>query len=412
MKKVKSILIVALTFAFIAPFAGALPALAAGAAVSFGVKKFKENVESYMPTAGAFELITPADLTFNGEELRDLREAIFEAQFSNPSPGDFHNIVPGIIALKQIGYIGRLGMVGKSGKGCDPADDANNIAMSEKFWDPKTVSVRLSACKGDLLESLFVYSMQKGVKRADVTTSEFFNMILDLFPVENLEALYRHAWFGDTAANTVDGSPAGTLTAGTDITFFNAVNGFWKQLGVIVAANTARLTTDLASRNGQASFADQEFTSTDTTNRVVTNCLQNMRYGADFRLRGEKNLVYVVTQSVADQYEKELTAANVAFTTERLENGMTLLKSGGIEVIGFNLWDRIIREFYSDGTVYYKPHRALLTTKNNCAIGLEMADSFNGLEVFYDKKSKRNYIDGDYTMDAKILRDEFVQLAW
>lgn len=408
MKNLKKILFVAISFVLIAPFAGALPAVAASAVLHFTFDKVKEVT----PIKTSFALITAADLTFNGEELRDLREAVYEAQFDNPTPGDFHTIVPGIEALKQIGFIGRLGMVGKSGKGCDPTDDTNNIGMTEKFWNPKAVSVRLSACKTDLLNSLFVYAMQKGVKRADVTTTDFFNMIVDLFPVENLEALYRHAWFGDTAANTVDGSPAGTLTSGTDISFFNAIEGIWKQLATIVGTTPARLTTDLASRNGQATFALQAFTAQDTTDNLVTNCLQNMRYAADLRLRGSAGIVYAVTQSVSDQYEKELTKANIAYTTERLENGMTILKSGGIVVIAFNLWDRIITEFYSNGTKYYKPHRAVLLNPQDIQIGLEMADSFTGLEVFFDKKSKRNYIDGDYTMDAKVIRDYMVQVAY
>lgn len=408
MKKSRSFLFVALVFALIAPFTGGFAALGATAALHMGYEKAK----AYIPAGMSFALITPADLTFSGEELRDLQDAVFEISFDNPDVKDFHTIVTGIEASKQIGYIGRLGMVGKSGKGCDPADDTNNIAMSEKTWDPKPISVRLTACKTDLLNSFFVYGMQKGIKRADLTTTDFFNMILDLFPVENLEALYRHAWFGDTAAATTTSSPAGNLTSGTDISFFNAINGFFKQLVTIVTATPARLTTDLASRNGQATFALQAFTATDTTNRVVTKCLQNMRFGADFRLRGMPGLIYVVTQSVADQYEKELIDANINYTTERMENGITILKNGGIEVHSFNLWDRIISEFYSNGTKYFKPHRAVLMTKENFQIGLEMEDTFNGLDVFYDKRTKRNYVDGDYTMDAKVIRDYMVQFAW
>jgi hypothetical protein len=191
---------------------------------------------------------------------------------------------------------------------------------------------------------------------------------------------------------------------------FNHINGIWNQIYSIVASDSTKKVA--ISRNGQSTFANQNFDSTDTTNKVVSGYLQSMRFGADYRLREKANLVYVCTQSVADQYEKELLNANVAYTTERLENGMTVLKSGGIQVIGWNLWDRIIRTNFSDGTKYYQPHRIVLTTTDNIQIGLEDANSFAGMDVFYDKKSKKNFIDVEYTLDAKLVQDELVMVAY
>ena len=356
-------------------------------------------------------LIDVTDLTFNGEEIKAVSEAVFESAFSKPELTKFHSVVNGIVAKKQIAILGRLGgLVGKGTGSCDPSSATNAIVNTEKFWNTAVVSDRFESCWTDLKETFFLYGTKKGIEKYDLTGTDFLNFVEELVTDAIQEAIYRIAWFGDTTAeNVVDG---GVVTNGTDLAYFNKIDGFWKQIFAIVAGDATRKTTDLASRNGQASFALQAFTATDTTNKVVSNALQNMRFGADYRLREQAGLVYVVTQSVADQYERELLAYNVAFTTERLENGITLLKSGGIEVYSFNLWDRIIRSYYSNGTVYHLPHRALLVTPTNLQIGTEEVTAMSGMDVFNDKKSKKNFIDFAFNIDAKVVLDYEIQAAY
>jgi hypothetical protein len=356
-------------------------------------------------------LIDVTDLTFNGEEIKAVSEAVFESAFSKPELTKFHSVVNGIVAKKQIAILGRLnGLVGKGTGSCDPSSATNAIVNTEKFWNPAVVSDRFESCWTDLKETFFLYGTKKGIEKYDLTGTDFLNFVEELVTDAIQEAIYRIAWFGDTTAeNVVDG---GVITNGTDLAYFNKIDGFWKQIFAIVTADATRKTTDLASRNGQASFALQAFTATDTTNKVVSNALQNMRFGADYRLREQAGLVYVVTQSVADQYERELLAYNIAFTTERLENGITLLKSGGIEVYSFNLWDRIIRSYYSNGTVYHLPHRAVLVTPTNLQVGTEEVTAMSGMDVFNDKKSKKNFIDFAFNIDAKVVLDYEIQVAY
>lgn len=359
---------------------------------------------------GAFLLFNPADLTFTDKQVESLQECVFEDVYENPELNQFHKVVPGIVAGKKIGILGLMSMVGKSGQGCDPTSDDPTIGASEKTWAPESNTIRLEACGKDFINTFFVWGMNKGIKKADLTNTDFFNFVQERLAFANMESLYRIAWFGDTDAATVTDSPAGVLTTGTDPDYFNHIDGLWKQL---FAIGTADATKKIAiTKNAGVSKVLQEFDATDVTNKVVSGYFQSMRFGADYRLRGKGNLVYVCTQSMADQYEKELTNSNVSYTTERLENGMTVLKSGGIIVYGWNLWDRIIRANFDNGTTYYKPHRAILTTTDNLHIGLEEEGSFKGVDAFYDKKSKKNFVDVEYTLDAKVIQDHLVMLAY
>lgn len=364
-------------------------------------------------------VISTSDLTFNGQEIREISEALFTGAFAKPDVAQFHEIVEGIVAKKQIVILGRInGLLGKGTNACSESDATNTVTNTEKFWDPAYVSDRLAFCWKDLQGTFFIWGTKKGIAKGDLTSTDLLIYLEELVKDAIIETVYRLAYFGDTSAANYNSTPAGVITNGTDLAYFDKINGIWKQLFAIVAATAARKTGDIssgvgfASKNAESSFAAQAFNTTDTTNKVATTTLQNMRYGADMRLRSAVDLVYLVTQTIYDQYERELIAANVAYTTERLENGMMVLKSGGIEVVAFQLWDRIITSYFSNGTKYYLPHRAILTTKTNLKLGVEEVGSLGETDVWYDKTLNKTYLKFAFGIDAKVGQDELVQLAY
>ena len=356
-------------------------------------------------------VINSADLTWNGEEIREISEALFVGGFQKPEIAQFHSIMEGIVAKKQIAILGRLnGLLGKGSNACGETDATNTVTNVEKFWNPATISDRLPFCWTELQGTFFQWGLNKGIAKGDLTSTDLLIYLEELVKDAIVETVYRLAYFGDTAADTV--ANGGVLVNGTDADYFNKIDGFYKQAFAIVGADADRKTTDLASKNGQASFALQKFDATDTTNQVATNTLQNMYYDADMRLREQTDLVYIVTQSVADQYAKELKKANQAHTTERYENGISVLKSDGIEVVSFPLLDRIIKAYFNDGTAYHLPHRAILTTKSNLMLGAEESGSLTETDVWYDKTQNKTYLKFALTMDAKIGLDYLVQVAY
>lgn len=358
-------------------------------------------------------VISSSDLTFNGYEIKEISEALFTGAFAKPDIAQFHDIVEGIVAKKQIVILGRInGLLGKGTNACSESDATNTVTNTEKFWDPAYVSDRLAFCWKDLQGTFFIWGAKKGIAKGDLTSTDLLIYLEELVKDAIIETVYRLAYFGDTAAANYNSSPAGVVTNGTDLAYFDKIDGIWKQLFAIVSATASRKTAGFATNNAAASFALQAFSSTDTTNKVATTTLQNMRYGADMRLRSATDLIYVVTQSVYDQYERELIASNVAFTTERLENGLLVLKSGGIEVVAFQLWDRMITTYFSNGTKYYLPHRAILTTKTNLKVGVEEVGSLGETDVWYDKTLNKTYLKFAFGIDAVVAQDELVQLAY
>lgn len=357
-------------------------------------------------------IFDPTDFALSAEEIKSLNEVIFEDAFKKPAIEDFHRVVEGIVAKKRIAILGKLnGLLGKGSGDCDPASSSNQMDSTSKTWDPVIISDRLEQCYKELLDSFWVYMMNQGVEKADITNTQFGSYLAEIITDAIFETVYRFAWLGDTNADTI--ANGGYLTNGTDPAYFDKLDGYWTQILAIVTATPARLTsTTISTRNAAASYALQEFTAADTTNKVVSDALTKLRMKADLRLRSKQNLVYVATQSVADQYEQELIFANIAFTTDRLENGVQILKAGGIEIYSFNLLDRIISGYFDNGTKLLNPHRLVLTTKDNLLLGVESVGSLGSFDIFYDKKSKKNFVDFAFNLDAKVAVDHLIQVTY
>ena len=360
----------------------------------------------------AFGTLNPAQVTWNGKEVAALSETIFESVFVNPKLGEIHTIVTDIVAKQQIVYMGLLGLVGKKGAGCDPTSDTPSASMSEKFWMPESISMRIEECYDTYEASFFVWSQNKGIKRADLTNTDLMAFIEERSVTGLDEAKLRHAWFGDTDAATVTDSPAGILTSGTDVSFFNAIDGFFKQIYAIVAADSSVKAASI-TKNAGVSYAAQAFDSTDVTNKVVMSYLQLCLDNSDVRLSDRDDKMFVVTKSVYDQLKREYKSyGNIADSFMMNINGIPTLTFDGVPVVKFSFWDRMIRSYQDNGTKWYQPHRIVLTTKANLQIGVESEEALAGLDVFYDKKSKNNYIDAQFKMDAKVVEDYMISVAY
>lgn len=365
-------------------------------------------------------IINAADLTFNGEEVKAISEAIMEDVFAKPAITEFLSAYTGIKARKQIAFLGRLnGLVGQAHTNgtCAPVENDATITNTEKFWTPVYIDDRFSECWDDLLETFFIYGTKNGVEKSDLTTTEFAVFFIERYKDEIAEMFFRFVWFGDVDAATISASPAGNFAvAGFVAKRWNAFDGIWKQIFTAVAADSARKTTDLAAKNAQATFALQAFNSTDTTNKVVTTMLQNLQFNADYRLREKSDKIIIVTQSVFDQYIRELEAyaTGIPAAFEILTDGITVMKRLGVTIYAFSFWDRMIQGYMrnSTGLGYYLPHRAIMTQKQQLGFGTEEVNNLSEVDIFTDKVTKKTYFDFGANLDAKLLQNYMFQAAY
>ncbi len=349
-------------------------------------------------------------LTFTAEQVRDLSKLIFTSIVEAEVFSQFHNIVPNIVYDEKIGYIGELGLVGKAGQGCSPTADTPGSLASEKTWAPKKWQVLLDECYTDLEATLTVYAMKLGVEVSDLTSTEYMGLVEELLNKAIQKMLWRITWFGDTAAANVDDSPAGKLTSGIDESYFTILNGFWKQIDTIFATTPARRTTITENTSGTKALQDSDLLAAD-----AFAYLQAVVYGAHPTLRAKSDKVVLATRSVVDKLEQYLMGLGIQATYENLIAGFDFnspaLKILGVLVQPIDIWDEIIRAYYDNGTIYYRPHRIVMITKENLMVGVPSSSIIDTLDVSYDKRTKINRIEAADKIDAKISEDQLIQVA-
>lgn len=351
------------------------------------------------------------DLAWSGKEIQSLNEAIFEKSFETPAITVFHNVIEGIKAKTQIAKLGRLGLVGRTrGDNCDVTASTQTIGAVEKFWEPAVIADKFGNCWKDLQETFFIWGTKNGISRDDLTSTDFANFLEMRISEGLVEMFWRVGWFGDTDAANYNSSPAGVITNGTDLSYFNAVDGFWKQLFAIGDATAARKVS--ITKNAGNSYTNQTFNSTDTTNKVATGIFADLKYKADYRLRSQPNKVIIATQRLVDQYAAELRAGSFDASFIRIEGGYDALMFEGIKIIPVSFMDEIIDGYLNNGTVWYRPHRAVLTTMDNLAIGIDTVGSLAELDAWYSKDDNKYYVRTGVNMDVKVLDDYLVQVAY
>lgn len=396
------VLLCAMTSAFLVPIVGAPVAIA-----MFSLSIVASAV---MPKGYAFTLVNPANITWNGKEVREMSEAIFESVYTNPELSQLHQVVDGIVAKQQIVFLGTLSKITKRDAGCGSGLTEKNIPMSEKFWEPEKVKFWLGQCADDLEESFWIWGQNKGIARKDLTDTDFAEFVMIRLETALIEDMLRIVWFNHLDAANVDDSPAGILTSGVDEADYNIIDGLWAQIYDIVAADSTRRVT--IANNAEATYANQAFDSTDTTNKVAETVFQDLKYNADYRLRNEKNLMILATQSLVDQYAKELRSRNLDASFVRIEGGYNALMFEGIPIIPFNFWDRTIRADFDSGTAYYQPHRAILTVKENIPVGVDSASEIGKAKIWYEDMEEKTFWKGGYRIDTKVLQSYLIQVAY
>lgn len=343
--------------------------------------------------------------TFNKEELKDISAVIQEKVYNNPLLTELHDIQTGIKYDTQIVYAGKKGLMGKTITGCTPPT-TGGITLTEKTWSPTKIGFRLEHCHAD------VDDQDKLLNQWLRANPDFYNVIegsqsaigafltgtiIDAMP----EDILVKSWFGNKVANTFANS--GNITNGFDLDLIKPINGLWKQLFTEIATPTFAI-----SKNSQSSYENQQLSSGDAV--AVFKGLYNK---ADSRLLSNPNATFYVTRSLFDGLlndieDKQFTAG----FTQIVENGKTALTYRGIKVVNVEFWDRYTKILHDDGTVLYRPHRALLTVKENIPIGTQDIESLSKLDAWFNRDENMNKIDAIYNIDAKLLETYMCAVAY
>ena len=353
--------------------------------------------------------LDPVD--FCGKQVMAFQEAFWVTTFENPGLNELLTIIPGVKAKQQVVILGLIDLVGKTMQvgTCAPDVSDQEIPSIQKFYDPGYVEDRFTECWKNLLEKFYVWGLKNGIQKPDLTGTDFADFLIDRVVDGLVQSIYRLVWFGEKDAALI--SAGGHFGTGFDLRYVNTINGLWKQFFAIAAA--APLQKITIPNNQGATFALQAFTAADTTNQLITGIFQKITDGMDTRLTGDRDVKFYVTRTVANQYRAERRAfTNIDQAYERTEAGFGLLQFNGYDVIELDFEDRFIKRFQSSATAAYLPHRIYFANKENLHMATEEESKMADVDAFFEKKDKQYYIDMLYSVDALVIEDYKVMLAY
>lgn len=341
------------------------------------------------------------NVSFGPDFARALTDVVMLGLYNDPELQAIHTVYPGMVADEKVPYIGYMSKVTRKYLGCGQGAGQGSIPASEKLWTPKKVRVWEQFCADDLEGTFWQYALARGVKRNDFTAAEpiLMDFLIDQVTRAAKEDLLRGVWFND-----VDYVAADLTNGAADLEFYNLYNGLFKQLFAL-GATEGHVAID---KNAATTTATQMDLPADYAQGIF----RKMSVMADGRLRGVGDKFILATTSLVDNYQETLQSKNLESSFTMLQNGARTLAFNGMPVIEVGIWDRVIASDFllvSDATAgtkaYDRPHRAVLTTKGNIAVGMDDPDAVNQLDVKYLWEGETLNIRGDYKADTKIPFD-------
>ena len=346
-------------------------------------------------------------LTLNIQEATQDSDLIKVNPYLSPEIGSAHGVQTGVVMDKYIPILGQLEDIGHVDPGtCGVNTYTGNFPVSEKQWAPKIYSERIPLCVEDIPARLkFWRDQQVTSKRWENIGKPLEQYILDLTGMAVTRAIIRIAEFGDTAAEVV--GSGGYLTAASDKTLFTGQNGMFKQIFTDGALPTPLMPRYAIDENAAATKALQLALAADAAYNIFQSLIEKMApeaIGAGLEIE--------CTKTIWDNYVRFMQKNSGSFNPELFSAGYSNAQFGGYKIVVRNDWDRLIKKYHDLGTTYYLPHRALLKDKNNVPVGTSDTESFNALDVFYDKVTKKVYIDVAWSQDCKILQEANMAAAY
>ena len=352
-----------------------------------------------------------SNLTADNGAVKDLRQLIFLSVLGDEQLGSMFNVLPNQKHGDKVGLVGEFSLLGKEATGCEPTYDKNVLAASDKVWDIKAWEIAEQICYKDLEGTLAQVALKTKTDIADLTGTEYLDYVLmPRLEVAVRKMLLRFAWFGDKEAALASGG--GVLKDGTRVGAFTVTDGIFKRAFALATANADRHTTIAA--NAKTTFAEQK--SAIRTSGAATEVLDNLISDAPQQLRQAEKQVIFISQALKDALCADIKKNNKGseLQWEAIFDGITKANYDGIELVAIPFWDEIIKgyESASAGKAWNKPYRAIYTTHDNLALGLESENEIADLQVTFDPVKRLNYIYATDKLGTLIIDDNLIQVAY
>lgn len=347
-------------------------------------------------------------LTPDNQAVKDLKELIELSVFQSENMEQFMTFMPNITTGKKLGFVGEMEDVGIAGAGCDPNYQKVSIAAAQKEWELGDWQIPLELCYTELENTIAQYCLKTGTEISDLTSTEYMDgIVLPKLNDAMMKMLWRFTWFGDKSALSV--TDGGVVSDGINIELFKTCDGFFKRLFAICAANAGQHTSIAA--NGETSYTLQRSKLKELG--AATSVFDSMLEDADSRIFDKQDNAVFATKSLCDALSKDIKEKYktiMPWTT--VFDGLEVGEYDGVKVVKVSIWDRFIQKYQKSGTKVNIPHRAVFCSPSNLFYGCEGKNPMSDLDIWFERKARKNYIYSNGKLGALVGEDNLIQFAY
>lgn len=307
-----------------------------------------------------------------------------------------------------VAFIGDMDDVGVAGGGCDPTYQEIGIVNSQKRWELGDWNIPIKICYEALKGTIAEYTLKTGTEIGDLTSTEFMTYIIrPALERQMMRMIWRFGWFGNKdAKNIADG---GVLTANVKKELFTTCDGLFKRIFAHCTASTKQLTA--IGANAKTTFAEQK--KAMLTQGVATGIVDTMLMDADSRITADSGSMIMMTKYMADALHwdvKKTYHEQMEWTT--IFDGFDVAKYDGVNIARISIWDRFIGAYENSGTKLNLPYRMVFGNVKQFMIGTDQESLISDLDVWFERKERRNYIYAQGKMGTSLLEDDMFHAAY
>lgn len=337
--------------------------------------------------------------------LGSIKDAINETIYKDEDFGKFVTLVK----AKQddpIALLGEMEDVGEAGGGCDPVYEEKGIANSMKRWSLGDWQIPIKICYESFKGTIAEYSLKTGTDIGDLSGTDIMTIYTEKLQNAIKKMIWRVGWFGNTEAQHV--SDGGEVTDSVKVEHFTITDGLFKKIFAQCAKNASQYTEISANKN--TTTAKQKEAA--LTAGYMTGLLDKALMDVDSRILDDSNAVLLMTRQMADAltYDIKQTYKQI-MPWDKVFDGFETANYNGVKVARVSIWDRQIAAYEKGTTALNLPYRAVFANPKQLLVGAP-ADLISDLDIWFEKKERRNYIYATGKMGTSLLEDNLVHAMY
>lgn len=344
------------------------------------------------------------NMTLQPENLASIKEAVQETFYNDENFADFVNIQK-VKNNDPVGLLGEMEMVGKSGGGCDPTYEEKGIANSQKRWELGDWEIPIKVCFEALKGTIGEYSLKTGTQVGDLTSTDFMTIYADALNRAIQQMVWRFGWFGDK--NAALATAGGKLSDGMDVSKFNTCDGLFKR---IFEATATKNHTTIAANNEETTAAQ---IAAIRKKGAATDLVDTMLMDVDSRILDDSKAVLLMTRGLADALTYDVKKVyHDRMPWEKIFDGFDVATYNGVKIARVGIWDRMINGYEKSATKINLPYRAVFCNPKHLMVGTNADSLISDLDIWFDKKERRNYIYATGKMGTHLLEENMIHAAY